>query len=66
MNIRLPLFLVLFALARARTEPPATTRDDLNRAITLPPRINRVITLAPNLTDGRRVRGPRPEARGPV
>ena len=27
------------------------THDDLNRAVTLPPRIDRVITLAPNLTE---------------
>jgi len=58
MNIRLFLFsvhrsafIVVFALACARTETPATTRDDLNRAVTLPPRIDRVITLAPNLTE---------------
>jgi iron complex transport system substrate-binding protein len=43
--------IVLLALACARTETPGTTRDDLNRAVTLPLRINRVITLAPNLTE---------------
>jgi ABC-type Fe3+-hydroxamate transport system substrate-binding protein len=42
--------ILLFALACARHEP-ATTRDDLNRPVPLPPHIQRVITLAPNLTE---------------
>lgn len=46
------LFLALSLLAACR-EPsaPATHRDDLGRAVALPPRINRVVTLAPNLTE---------------
>ncbi len=31
--------------------PAATTHDDLNRPVTLPSRITRVVTLAPNLTE---------------
>ena len=43
---------VFFVLACGRSDTKATTtRDDLGRAVALPPRIARVVTLAPNLTE---------------
>lgn len=42
------LALLLLACSEA---PVATTTDDLGRAVALPPRIDRVVTLAPNLTE---------------
>ncbi len=47
---RVAPILFLFALTCAPRETPAI-RDDLNRPLTLPPQIRRVITLAPNLTE---------------
>lgn len=44
-----PLILVL-ALTCAPRET-GSTRDDLNRAVAVPPHVARVITLAPNLTE---------------
>src|SRR2546423_594152 len=44
-------FILLFTLACDRTAGPATTRDDLNRAVSIPSRVHRVVTLAPNLTE---------------
>jgi ABC-type hemin transport system substrate-binding protein len=43
-------FILLLALACARHEP-VTTHDDVNRPVAVPPRIQRVVTLAPNLTE---------------
>lgn len=42
------LVLLCFACSEA---PPATTRDDLDRAVALPREIRRVVTLAPNVTE---------------
>ncbi|HEV8658022.1 MAG TPA: helical backbone metal receptor, partial [Thermoanaerobaculia bacterium] len=44
------LIPLLFALACAPHETP-TLHDDLNRPVAIPPRVARVITLAPNLTE---------------
>jgi iron complex transport system substrate-binding protein len=43
-------FILLFALSCAPHEP-ATIHDDLNRPVALPARVQRVVTLAPNLTE---------------
>src|SRR6266545_8396898 len=43
-------FILVLAFTCAPREMP-TARDDLNRAVAIPPRIARVITLAPNLTE---------------
>ncbi|HWW60588.1 MAG TPA: helical backbone metal receptor, partial [Thermoanaerobaculia bacterium] len=43
--------LVVALLALSCGQRPATTHDDLGRAVTLPPRVSRLITLAPNLTE---------------
>lgn len=45
------LAAVFFVLACGETAAPATTKDDLGREVALPPRIARVITLAPNVTE---------------
>jgi ABC-type Fe3+-hydroxamate transport system substrate-binding protein len=45
------LCAVLLLAACSHEAPSATTRDDLGRAVALPPRIARVVTLAPNLTE---------------
>jgi len=42
--------LALFCFACSEA-PPATTNDDLGRAVALPRGIRRVVTLAPNLTE---------------
>src|SRR5688500_6876268 len=42
---------VALLLLSCHERPPATTSDDLGRAVAMPPRITRVITLAPNLTE---------------
>ncbi len=47
----LSAFCFLLFLACARSEPPRAVRDDLGRPVNLPPRITRVVTLAPNLTE---------------
>lgn len=39
---------LLFACGKAA---PGTTKDDLGRAVALPPQVRRVVTLAPNLTE---------------
>ncbi|HEX9163932.1 MAG TPA: helical backbone metal receptor [Thermoanaerobaculia bacterium] len=43
--------ILLLALACARSDAGAVVHDDLGRAVTLPPAIGRVLTLAPNLTE---------------
>jgi len=45
--------LIVLLLVLSCTERPTTTttHDDLSRPVSLPPRITRVITLAPNLTE---------------
>ncbi|HEX8408742.1 MAG TPA: helical backbone metal receptor [Thermoanaerobaculia bacterium] len=44
------LLLALFCFACSEA-PPATTKDDLDRAVALPREIRRVVTLAPNITE---------------
>jgi iron complex transport system substrate-binding protein len=44
------LLLLFFALA-CRETPRAAVTDGLGRSVVLPPRIERVVTLAPNLTE---------------
>lgn len=44
------LLLALFCFACSEA-PPATTKDDLDRAVALPREIRRVVSLAPNLTE---------------
>lgn len=44
------LLLALFSFACSEA-PPATTKDDLGRAVALPREIRRVVTLAPNITE---------------
>ncbi|HEX7151907.1 MAG TPA: helical backbone metal receptor [Thermoanaerobaculia bacterium] len=44
--------LLLVSLAACREQRTATnTTDDLGRAVTIPPRVQRIVTLAPNLTE---------------
>ncbi|HEY3057027.1 MAG TPA: helical backbone metal receptor [Thermoanaerobaculia bacterium] len=45
------LIPLLLALACARHEATPTLHDGLDRPVAIPPRIERVITLAPNLTE---------------
>lgn len=47
--VRLSSFVVLAVFACSR--PPSGTRDDLGRAVSLPSSVERVVTLAPNLTE---------------
>ncbi|MEA2462957.1 MAG: cobalamin transport system substrate-binding protein [Acidobacteriota bacterium] len=42
---------VFFALACAGERPVATAKDDLGREVAVPPRLTRVVTLSPNLTE---------------
>lgn len=46
-----PRFLFLLVFALACTREPVASRDDLGRAVTLPREINRVVSLAPNITE---------------
>lgn len=47
-----PIVLLLaFFLSCAREPQSATLKDDLGRSVAVPPRVARVITLAPNLTE---------------
>ena len=43
-------FLLLCALACARRET-GSVRDDLSRSVNIPPKVARIVTLAPNLTE---------------
>ncbi|HEX8252482.1 MAG TPA: helical backbone metal receptor [Thermoanaerobaculia bacterium] len=45
------LAAVFFALACGETAAPRTTKDDLDRDVALPPRIERIVTLTPNVTE---------------
>ncbi len=53
-SMRLPparcVFLALLALACSRT-PAGNVRDDAGRPVAIPARVNRIVTLAPNLTE---------------
>jgi ABC-type Fe3+-hydroxamate transport system substrate-binding protein len=43
--------LLVFAFACREPQPAAAIQDDLGRDVTLPAHVNRVVTLAPNLTE---------------
>jgi iron complex transport system substrate-binding protein len=45
------LLFPFFLLLSCNQPEPAAIRDDLNRAVSLPPNVRRVVTLAPNLTE---------------
>jgi ABC-type Fe3+-hydroxamate transport system substrate-binding protein len=50
MSRRLPLLVLLLAIACGESPNPAVT-DGLGRSVVLPKRVDRVVTLAPNLTE---------------
>jgi ABC-type Fe3+-hydroxamate transport system substrate-binding protein len=50
MSGRLPLLVLLLAIACGESPNPAVT-DGLGRSVVLPKRVDRVVTLAPNLTE---------------